>query len=1083
MRRESMESQIHHRVHSRSDSLDDGGDSSSHHDVDDDIFTDHSSRNSLSSFDDPNDVATKSVPYESQERRQSFLSNGGESPRGRSPRVSGVSIISGLSQYDKEDFVPTSRDKRRIPFRTPSAVRAMQMSSPTPSVYGGASPRSGKRRSGTPGNGLPTISRLGSPTVSTQYSPKGRSTPPRFKSRKEAPLVLLHVTLLPLQWMWGHVMNSLDVVNGKALDERGEIYNAPEQLKTLRDAWRELQDRVGDTVLERGVLLPHPQNDYEVLEERLLEALELPLRRRARILECGHYLGPANVMAEDEEESEDEYAESGRAKEEKKHWCNTCRGEIKYEDLGPGKVFRVKVYASNGLMKAGAWEACWKEMERVDIEVEPIVDPSLQSELEELAVVVELDQEDRMRREEEAAALEAEREQEQEQVRESIEKDEPAAQEFAREASLPVRQEEAYTNTPEQHHRSSLMSSPPPSALQLAMHASPLQPPPSSALRALSPALAEPMDTSDERRRRDEERMREIYGEAPPPLRLEHEAVPLHTEPTASRAPPPEPAYMPPPQTPQSPSEQVYERRQRRESPRRRNLDDAGFVELFCEAIKVLLRDSKNVAIIVLCIFLMCMLMRPTSHPPAFAHDPVPYRYDPKPEVSINTQTAVTEALSSQATSQAPVFQPVSEAQAPIVEKVMDVPSIVAEVLSSHTPETSMVVEEPETSVPEPTAEAVEEAPSSVVEVSPSESPETPAVEDEEVSDVSEASEAAEPVSEDIDSAVVEPEVLASEASDDVSSEDHISGFSEPVVEVLDAEVPEDVNSDVQSLAEEEIVDTRLFDEAAAEITPDVEALEVHEASDFFEPTAQESFDVLVEVEETLSQEASDDAALEERQSEPVEPTAEVVEEPLNSAEIESEETPDAAAVEEEDVTIAPEPELTETVMEEIVTEEADLNATILEEVPLDEPTLDDVVKEPPQIVMDTPEIEEPLAATPSTDTSDEAPAAEATHSCESYLQSAKSASFAITQTPAQPTAWPESPVTEWKTVKVFETVTETVRISVTATEIVSTIPTVETIRAPPATVEETVYETETIRVTVTESAEAEATGVGHDEL
>lgn len=121
-----------------------------------------------------------------------------------------------------------------------------------------------------------------------------------------------------------------------------------------------------------------------MLEERLLEALELPLRRRARILECGHYLGPASEMTlASAADSDDDGARSPRA--DKKHWCCTCRSDIRYDSLGEGRVFRVKVYASNGLMRAGAWEACWKEMERVDVELEPIVDAGLQDELAALA--------------------------------------------------------------------------------------------------------------------------------------------------------------------------------------------------------------------------------------------------------------------------------------------------------------------------------------------------------------------------------------------------------------------------------------------------------------------------------------------------------------------------------------------------------------------------------------------------------------------------------------------------------------------------------------------------------------------------
>ncbi|CRK47531.1 hypothetical protein BN1723_020327, partial [Verticillium longisporum] len=37
-------------------------------------------------------------------------------------------------------------------------------------------------------------------------------------------------------------------------------------------------------------------------------------------------------------------------------------------------------------MKAGAWDACWKEMERVDVEIEPIIEGGVLDELERLAI-------------------------------------------------------------------------------------------------------------------------------------------------------------------------------------------------------------------------------------------------------------------------------------------------------------------------------------------------------------------------------------------------------------------------------------------------------------------------------------------------------------------------------------------------------------------------------------------------------------------------------------------------------------------------------------------------------------------------
>ncbi|PFH62131.1 hypothetical protein XA68_14970 [Ophiocordyceps unilateralis] len=341
---------------------DDGADSSSQHEPD--VFSDSSPRSSLGSMSEAE-----------QTKIEQTLSQRGIAQRSRSPRISEPPT----SEAD-DDFVPTIRGTPRLPFRSPSSVQALQrMESPPPAPrLGTSSPRSGRR-----------LGVSGSP----QFSP--RKTPPRFK-RATPPLVLLHVTLLPLAvWPWGAVL------------DRARSEQLSQEAATLRDAWRHLRNRTGDTVSDRGVLLPHPQADYELLEERLLEALELPLRRRARILECGHYLGPAsgdlcsssNKVRDDddgdEEEEDDDEDDDDEGEEEEEggggkndklatHWCRTCRSDIRYDSLGEGKVFRVKVYASNGLMRAGAWAACWKEMERVDVELEPIVETSLHDELARL---------------------------------------------------------------------------------------------------------------------------------------------------------------------------------------------------------------------------------------------------------------------------------------------------------------------------------------------------------------------------------------------------------------------------------------------------------------------------------------------------------------------------------------------------------------------------------------------------------------------------------------------------------------------------------------------------------------------------
>ncbi|OTB13407.1 hypothetical protein K445DRAFT_319952 [Daldinia sp. EC12] len=484
---------------------DDGGDASSHHEAtDEDVFSDKSPRSSLGSYD---------AVSESDKAHKDFDNM---TTTTRSPRISDISQYE--REYEKGDFIQTVRGTPRPPFRTPSDVRAMQMSSPPSSVLG--SPRSTKKQ-------FPTVSRLGTPTTSAQYSPKRMSTPPRFKGRKEAPLVLLHVTLLPLRWAWGDLLNNLDTDD------------VSEQLKTLRESWRLLQDRIGDTVIERGILLGHPQNDYEVLEERLLEALELPFRRRARILECGHYLGPTNEsnLTEDEE-SEDEWSSQRSRSGDKRHWCDTCKSEIRGDSLGSGKIFRVKVYASNGLMRAGAWEACWKEMERVDVELEPIVEPTLQEELVRLA----------------ATRQEAGNQKEDQNRREQSD----ANSRFG-------------TSSP--------------------------QPEPSR--------VGTPM-SSETRRRRDEERLREIYGHSPPPPQSREPSVHL--------------------EQPSSPPPSRRDEAHKQEKSHQATYQNASFPELLLQSARVLMQDRRNVAIFTLSIFVLMLAFRNAPTPAEPVYEPVIHR-------------------------------------------------------------------------------------------------------------------------------------------------------------------------------------------------------------------------------------------------------------------------------------------------------------------------------------------------------------------------------------------------------------------------------------------------------------------------
>lgn len=332
------------------------GDSSSHHDgdIDDDVFS-HSDRSGRSSLNSCHDLHSSDEVKDSQGKELTSPVVGEEAA---TEPVSRIPSAASFSPRDSTSITP-SKVLSRPPFRTPSSVRAMQMSSPTPSIF--SSPRSTKRH-------LPTVSRIGTPY--SQYSSPSKKTPTRFKTKKEYPLVLLHVTVLPLSWSYSHVISSPDL---------------PPTLQGVRDNWRLLQEKLGDTVLERGVLLPHPQDSYEVLDERLLDALELPVRPRARILKCGHYMGPETPTSSSEDEREQYFQKAERK------WCDLCGREVRIEGILDGKGeqrFRIKIYASNGLMRAGAWAAAWREMERVDVEIEPFVEGGLAIELEHMAASV-----------------------------------------------------------------------------------------------------------------------------------------------------------------------------------------------------------------------------------------------------------------------------------------------------------------------------------------------------------------------------------------------------------------------------------------------------------------------------------------------------------------------------------------------------------------------------------------------------------------------------------------------------------------------------------------------------------------------
>ncbi|KAI4722199.1 hypothetical protein E4T48_01559 [Aureobasidium sp. EXF-10727] len=192
--------------------------------------------------------------------------------------------------------------------------------------------------------------------------PRSRGDDGRPKSREEdvvhqetpAPLVLLHVTVLPPRLPWNRTV--LDAALPPELKR---------QFGVLRAATSGL-------VAQRGILIAHPREEFELLEESVLEALDL---LPERIGYDGQYR-PRTPNTVTEGEVDDEETEMSI--------CNTC------QRIHVGDAWYTRVYAANGLMRAGAWSACFSEMERVDCEIRPCISEHICRRLDEMQLAEDI---------------------------------------------------------------------------------------------------------------------------------------------------------------------------------------------------------------------------------------------------------------------------------------------------------------------------------------------------------------------------------------------------------------------------------------------------------------------------------------------------------------------------------------------------------------------------------------------------------------------------------------------------------------------------------------------------------------------
>ncbi|KAL2006466.1 hypothetical protein VTN00DRAFT_9134 [Thermoascus crustaceus] len=259
-------------------------------------------------------------------------------------------------RYESTRPAPNMRN-RETPFRKPSSVRAMQMhTEDEDEEYLTPLQRLGSTHS-------PRISERSIGSSPLKRSPYYSSNTSKQKVKKEYPLVLLHCNLLP---------PTLSLPSGVGVP-------SPRLLREVLPPrywrrWKLLEEKVGSGLLrDRGVLISHPQEMYDVLEETLLESLELFQPR----LRNGHFLGNDGYDSDDDDHHYQDSDTDGAEGEE----CPDCGVRVVKRNNG-GRKWEIKVYAANGLMRARAWAAAWREMEKVDVEVGLWLPSSVRRELE-----------------------------------------------------------------------------------------------------------------------------------------------------------------------------------------------------------------------------------------------------------------------------------------------------------------------------------------------------------------------------------------------------------------------------------------------------------------------------------------------------------------------------------------------------------------------------------------------------------------------------------------------------------------------------------------------------------------------------
>ncbi|KPI34910.1 uncharacterized protein AB675_3814 [Cyphellophora attinorum] len=290
---------------------------------------------------------------------------------------------SRLSHHERHDSFGKAVSPRRhkglsTAFRNPSSVMEMQLNDDTGDETESVVShhvRSGSRMSvRSHGSSHSSPSKRGTRSVGS--SPKKGSG-----LRKEFPLVLLHCTLLPPANNW--VSPTCPKELFAALLPDG-----------YRQRWIQLHDKLSSAEVKlRGILLPHPQDDYELLEERLLEALELESPR----IQGSHF---------DDKGADSGFEDGSQSESDADDKCPDCGKQIGKRE----RKWEIKVFAANGLMRGAAWTAAWRDMEKVDVQVDVFMPEDVRREVNTRLEALQAAEEEAQMEEEAASTTAAQHE-------------------------------------------------------------------------------------------------------------------------------------------------------------------------------------------------------------------------------------------------------------------------------------------------------------------------------------------------------------------------------------------------------------------------------------------------------------------------------------------------------------------------------------------------------------------------------------------------------------------------------------------------------------------------------------------------